>query len=413
MNRDREPPSVPDPATDAWRRFAAEHWAREPVVVAHAPGPGLDAAGAHRLLVAAAGAPRPTRVRLAVADGELRAPGPLLPAPRDRDAADYAARLAGAGRLGAQGWLLTAEHALCLNFGLWSRVRGAVAGLWRHVGLPPLPVTAELAVGTRHRAAEETGARSDAAVLTWVLAGSLTVRVRPEHTGTEFELRAHGGDLVHWPAGSAHFDDRTRLCTTLRLRVPVRSAAALPYVGEVVQEVLARHPLPGDEQAAAPHPARVTPGGRLVPAHRLTGPARRYAAALAGDEPERALLLRWAGLRSAAGLDPAPPPRPGITLAPHHRLRRTTELVRLRTGAGAEVWAAHGHARSTSSVAARRVLTHLAHLGTDSYTTVSALAAACRLRSEDPELVTLVDALYRVRAVELEPPWGPGPESES
>ncbi|MFJ9038988.1 hypothetical protein ACIRF8_20630 [Streptomyces sp. NPDC102406] len=399
MNHDREPFRAPAPPADAWRHFAERYWAKEPVVVPGAPLPGLDAAAAHRLLVAAAGAPPPTRIRLAVADGVLRDPGPLLPSPADLTPAAYAARLTGSGQLGDSGWLLTAENALGLDFALWSRVRDTMAELWRHVGHPPLPVTAELAVGARHQAPEEFGARPDTAALTWVLDGSLTVRVRPEHTGTEFTLHARAGDLVHWPAGSTHSDDRTRPSTTLRLSVPARSASALPYVGEVVGEVLRRHPLPGDERPTLPHPAPAAPDGRFTPPRRFTEPARRYAAALAGDEPERALLLRWAGLRSAAGLTPAPPPRPGITLTTRHRLRRTADIVRVRAGSEPLIWAAHGHARRDDSPAARRVL---ARLGTVSRITLGALAELCDLHADSPELVGLVGELYRVRALELE-----------
>ncbi|MGY0020145.1 hypothetical protein ACVHNB_14315 [Streptomyces sp. YJ-C3] len=398
MNHSCEPSPAPAPPTDPWRRFAEKYWAKEPVVVPGGPPSGLDAAGAHRLMVAAASAPGRTRLRLAVPDGVLCDPGPLLPSPADRDTAAYAARLASSGQLTDSGWLLTAEHALSLDFTLWSRVRDAVAGLWRHVGRPPLPVTAELAVGTRHQAAEEFGARPDAAALTWVLDGSLTMRVRPEHTGTEFALHATAGDLVHWPAGSTHLDDRTRPCTTLRLSVPARTTSALPYVGEVVRELLRQDAPAADEQPAVPHPAPAAPDGRLTPAPPFTEPGRRYVAALAGDAPERALLLRWAGLHSAGGLDPAPPPRPGVPLAPHHRLRRTADILCLRPAAEQLIWAAHGHARRSTDPVTRRVLDHLAAVPR---TGVGALAEACGLRADSPGLLSLLTELYRVRALEL------------
>ncbi|NEB76794.1 hypothetical protein G3I40_16425, partial [Streptomyces sp. SID14478] len=295
MNRSCEPPRASAPRALAWRAFAEKYWAKGPVVVPDGPSPGLDAAAAHRLLVTAARAPGPARIRLAVPDGVLCDPGPLLPTPSDGDAAQYAARLARPGQLTDGGWLLTAEHALGLDFALWSRVRDALAALWQHVGRPPLPVAAELAVGTRYHATEEVGARPDSAVLTWVLDGSLTMRVRPEHTGTEFALQATAGDLVHWPAGSTHLDDRTQLCTTLRLTVPARTTSALPYVGDALREVLRRRPLPGDTRPSDPHPVPAAPDGRLTLSARFTEQGHRYVAALADDEPERALLVRWAG----------------------------------------------------------------------------------------------------------------------
>ncbi|WP_338702684.1 hypothetical protein V2W30_35410 [Streptomyces sp. Q6] len=389
---------------DVWRRFAEKHWAREPVVVPGGPPSGLDAAQAHTLLVAAAGTGDPGRARLAVPDGVLRTPGALLPSPADRDTAAYAERITSAGQLARGGWLLTVPDPLALDFGLWSRVRESLAGLWRHVGWPALPVTAELAVGDRYHAAEEPGARPDAAVLTWVLDGSLTVRVRPEHTGTEFELRAEAGDLVHWPAGSTHLDDRTARCTTLRLTVPARTTSALPFVGDVLAELLRGRPDAGDAPSTVPHPAPAAPDGRLTPAPQHIEPAERYATVLTGDEPERALLLRWAGLRSAAGLDPAPPPRPPIALGPHHRLRRTTAVLHVRDRDGALVWAAHGHARRTTHPAADRILTRLR---TAPSGTVAGLASACRLAPDDPGLLGLLGELYEVRAVEATAPERP------
>lgn len=175
--------------TPALRRFAETHWAREPVVVPDAPALGLDPADAHALLLAAAAQPDPVPLRLATADGVLCEPGPLLPGPADRNLDGYVARLASAPPLGGDGWLLTAVDPLHRDFAAWSRVRDALAGLWRYVGWPAVPVTAELAVGDRHHSATEAG-DPGAASLTWVLDGELTVRVRPEHTGTEYELRA-------------------------------------------------------------------------------------------------------------------------------------------------------------------------------------------------------------------------------
>lgn len=396
-----EPARACSGSTDDWRHFAEHHWAREPVVVPHGPPSGLDAEGAHRLLVAAAHSPGVARVRLAASDGVLREPGRLLPAPADRDTAGYAARLAASDQLAGSGWLLTVRDGLHLDFALWSRVRDAVAGLWRHVGWPALPVTAELAVGARHHSTEEFGTRPDTAALTWVLDGSLTLRVRPEHTGTEFELHAGRGDLVHWPAGSTHLDDRTARCTTLRLAVPSRTTSALPLVGDVLGELLRRDPAARDEEPAVDHPAPTAPDGRLVPPHPYAEPVERYATLLDGDGPESALLLRWAALRSAAGLAPAPEPRPPVALTPHHRLARTTGILHIADRDGSTVWAAHGHARRSAHPAARAVL---ARLRATPGTTVTALARSCGSAPDSPELLALLGELYEVRAVEATAP---------
>ncbi|QNS03018.1 hypothetical protein [Streptomyces xanthii] len=395
----------PAPASEApgsgWRRFARAHWSGDPVVVADAPGTGLTAAEAHALLVAAAA--RPGRTRLTTSNAVLPAPGPLLPGPDDPDTAAYVRRMAAAPELAGDGWLLTATDPLAHDFGLWARVRDVLDGLWRHVGRPALPVTAELAVGDRHHAPDRPGVRADTAGLTWVLDGSLTVRVRPEHTGTEFVLHARAGDLVHWPAGSHHLDQRSGPCTTLRLSVPARRASALPYVSEVLGALMRDDAGPWPERRPLPSPVPAAPDGRIAVPAALRDCAELLRGTLAGRAPERALLLRWAALRSAAGLHPPPPPRPGIAFSPAHRLRRVAEIVRVADGADGPVWAANGHAWPVPA-SCDRLLTALRGSGT----TVAELARAAGLRPASPKLTGPLDALYRARAVDVEPHPGAG-----
>ncbi|MFD7291822.1 hypothetical protein ACFV9W_00915 [Streptomyces sp. NPDC059897] len=336
------------PDGPALRRFAETHWAREPVVVTDAPPLGLDRADAHALLVAAAtaedtaatGQSGPEPLRLNTADGTLCRPGPLLPGRADRDLREYVARLASAAPLDGDGWLLTATDPLHRDFSAWSRVRDALAGLWRYVGWPAVPVTAELSVGDRHHAAAESGDPGSAS-LTWVVDGELTVRVRPEHTGTEYELRAAAGDLVHWPAGSRHLDHRTGPCTTLRVSVPARTASALPLITEAACGPERRRRTRADTPAALPHPLTARADGRLAIPTQLADSARLFTDRLADPDIEGDLLARWAGLRSAAGLNPAPPPRPAVPLTARHRLLRVSEVIRVATGPDDALWAAN------------------------------------------------------------------------
>ncbi|MZD04824.1 hypothetical protein GTW43_06970, partial [Streptomyces sp. SID5785] len=290
----------PEPDTGAtgpgWRDFARTHWSRGPAVVTDAPGPGLAPEAVHALLAAAA--TRPGATRLTTSDALLPDPGPLLPGPRDPDISAYVRRLAHAPELSGDGWLLTAADPLAHDPVSWSRVRDVLDGLWRLVGRPPLPVTAELAAGDRHHTPDEQPAQADTAGLTWVLDGALTVRVRPEHTGTEYVLHARAGDLVHWPAGSRRLEHRPGPCTTLHLAVPARRDAALPHVCEVLAALM-RDPAPGPPPSA-PSAASVTPDGRLTVPAALREHAERFRHALADRAPERALLLRWAALCSAA-----------------------------------------------------------------------------------------------------------------
>ncbi|MFJ4713680.1 hypothetical protein [Streptomyces sp. NPDC088785] len=399
-DHDSSGPSGPAPGPD-WRRFAQDHWAREPVVVPGGRPLGLDPAGTHALVRDAIAAAAPRQVRLATADGRLRDPGALLPGPADPDAAGYAGRLAREPRLAGDGWLLTVADPLRHDFTLWSRVRDVLAGLWRHVGQAPLPVTAELAVGDRHHSVEDTAAPTDTAALTWVLDGELTVRVRPEHTGTEYVLHARTGDLVHWPAGGTHLDHRPGRCTTLRLSVPARTTSALPFVAGTLTDLVRERAGRSGAPPALPHPLPSAPDGRLTAPPQLLAPAGLLTDTLAGTAPERALLTRWAALRSAAGLEPAPPRRPGIRLTPRHRLRRCAEIVRLPRDGGPAVWAANGHAWTARPAGADAVL---ARLRTARHAVaVAELARAARTAPDDPELLTLLGELYRARAVTAAP----------
>ncbi|MER5437447.1 hypothetical protein [Streptomyces sp. NPDC002790] len=389
------------PHDPALRRFAETHWAREPVVVSDAPAPALDPADAHALLLMAAAHPEPPPLRLATADGLLSEPGPLLPGRADRNLAGYVARLASAPGLGGDGWLLTATDPLHRDFSAWSRVRDALAGLWRYVGWPAVPVTAELAVGDRHHAVAEAG-DPGAASLTWVIDGELTVRVRPEHTGTEHELRAAAGDLVHWPAGSRHLDHRTGPCTTLRVSVPARATSALPLVTEAVHGLLRRHgPLP-DIPVTLPHPLPARADGRLTLPAQLSDTARPFTETLADPGVERALLARWAGLRSAAGLDPVPAPRPAVPLTSRHRLMCVSEIIRVAIGADDALWAANGHVWPVRGRAADRVLRRLRTTHRD--TTVADLARSSGLTDDSPHLHGVLRELCRSRAVAIAPP---------
>ncbi|MFF3492195.1 hypothetical protein ACFYWS_12675 [Streptomyces sp. NPDC002795] len=386
------------PHDPALRRFAETHWARDPVVVSDTPAPGLDPADAHALLRTAAEHPGSTPLRLATADGILCEPGPLLPGRADRSLSEYIARLSRAPQLGGDGWLLTATDPLHRDFSAWSRVRDALAGLWRYVGWPAVPVTAELAVGDRHHSATEAG-DPGAASLTWVIDGELTVRVRPEHTGTEYELRAGAGDLMHWPAGSRHLDHRTGPCTTLRVSVPARTASALPLVTEAVRALTRRRDPHTDSPVTLPHPLPARADGRLALPAQLADSARLFTEVLTDPDVERALLARWAGLRSAAGLNPAPAPRPAVPLTSRHRLLCVSEIVRVATGPDDALWAANGHVWPVRGRAADRVLSCLRTTHQD--TTVADLARASGLSG--PHLDELLRELCRSRAVAVTP----------
>lgn len=377
----------------ALRRFAETYWAREPVVVTGTPPLGLTPADAHALLLAAAARPAPVPLRLSTSDGEIIEPGPLLPGHADRSLGAYVARLASAPLLDGDGWLLTVTDPLSQDFTAWSRVRDTLAALWRYVGWPAVPVTAELTVGDRHHALTEAGDLG-AASLAWVVDGELTVRVRPEHTGTEYELHARAGDLLHWPAGSHHLDHRPAPCTLLRLSVPSRAGAAVSLVTDTAAG-LARSRTPA---TPLPHPLPTRTDGRLRPPPQLATPTRLFTEALSAPALERALLEHWAVLRSTAGLIPAPAPRPAVPLTTRHRLLRASEIIRVAAGPhGDGLWAANGHVWPVRGRAADRLLSHLRTA--QEPRTVADLARAAKLPARSPLLRSLLRELCRSRAV--------------
>ncbi|MEU6657718.1 hypothetical protein [Streptomyces sp. NPDC046821] len=373
-----------------WIRFAEAHWGREPVAVPFAPG--LRPEQAYRVIAAACAAPA-SAVHFATARGRLPTPGTLLPGPDDRDLNTYANRL---GRqLDESGWLLSARQPLWRDFEIWSRVRDLLAGLWGAVGRPALPVTAELSVGQHCAGPDAPAPRPGSIALTWVLDGTMTVRLWPEHTGTEFQLTAGAGDLVYWPAGCRHLDHYLDRCTTLRITVPAHPAAALTHVRELIAERMQQDSVYAGAPAALPFPPPAGPDGRIGAAEPVAGAARLFSRLAAGPELPRELRITWAARHSAAGLEPVPPPRAASRVDPGVRMRASAELFRMPDGPGRAVWAANGHTLPVEGAAAERVGDRL---GSGAAFTARELARETGTPAE--ALVPLLSDLYRIRAIE-------------
>ncbi|MBD9724226.1 hypothetical protein IHE70_13535 [Streptomyces sp. ID-01-6.2a] len=366
------------------------------------PAPGgprtVDADRAYTTMVEAA---RPFRagtrfqalpdVRFHVEDGRIRAPGDLLPGPRDTTAERYAERLD--RRLAGRGRLFVVEQGLMLDPPLWARVRSLVTPLWERVGCPVLPVVAELVLG--EGIAESDG--SPHSPLIWVLRGSLTATARDSGPA----LDAGAGDLLHWPADRPHtltFGPRTM---ALRLLVPrdprLATAAVTAVVAGLVharrdQDRVPYLPYPPD----GPHAPDV-PCMPDVP--ELASTAELVREVTATPRLGRLLSALWARRVSAAGLEPAPDARPPVRLSPDDRLRPASAVVRMPLDDGQTwLWAVDGHAFSLRGTLGERVLGRLRQGDTPTVRDLCAVAGP----GHDEAVVALLEKLYTLRGVDVD-----------
>ncbi|MFF2248064.1 hypothetical protein [Streptomyces sp. NPDC058142] len=378
-----------------WKRFAEAHWGREPAAVPFAPGLGPEQVYGAVAASCAPSAEDAAGVRFATAaQGRLRDAGALLPGRDDADPDAYRDRLA--RQLSGSGWLLSVGQPLWRDYELWAHVRELVSGLWRAVGWPVLPVTAELALGERCAGPDAPAPRPGSFALTWVLAGTMTVRLWPEHTGTEYQLTATAGDLLYWPAGCRHLDHYLDRCTTLRIVVPARRAATLTHVRGLLADRMQEDPAYAGTPGVLPFPPPAGPDGEIGAAEPVAATARLVTGLAAAPGTARELRVSWAARRSAAGLEPAPPPRPAVPLTPGLRVRASAELFRIPDGPGRAVWAANGHTLAVEGAGPERVRKWLRPGVT---LTIGELGRGSRMSAE--RLTPLLSDLHRMRAIEL------------
>ncbi|MER5637954.1 hypothetical protein ABT095_13470 [Kitasatospora sp. NPDC002227] len=381
-----------------WTELLGQVWGKEPALLpAAAPA---DQAHLHRTIVAACEAFRAgtvfrtfPQVRFHTPLGWLGAPGRLLPDAADRDLACYRHRLRreppGSGP--DAGFLLSVRQPLHTDYALWSAVRDTLAGLWRQVGWPCLPVEAELTEGDGFTRVRGLAVASEHAVLTWVLEGSLEAELH-EADGSLRVLRAGAGDLLYWPEGSRwreHHDG----CLSLRISVPRAQRLATGAVKNLLAEEV-RDRLEYDGTVPClPYPP---PDGEPAAPMLAIGEAARAAAA--GAELPAALRTRWAAWCSSAGLEPAPEPRADVALVPGQRLRVVREIVRQPDGPGRRIWAVNGHAFPVGGEAGERIARHLLP-GRE--LTVSQLCEAVGADERNGAVTALLRKLYRLRGIEL------------
>lgn len=399
-----------------WGLFGQRYWDRQPTRLRARPPADLDRI--HALTVQSCAPFRAgTRfwvmpdVRLLVGDGRLRAPGTLLPDTTDRTLHAYLGRLD--ADVSAQGYLLTVRQPLLLDFALWSAVRDAISGLWRAVGWPNLPVEAEVLIGdrfTQHAGAAEAPTH---AALTWVLRGRMDVRLWDERGGPPpaaiadpdqdldgvHTLSADAGELLYWPGDRRHVDTYREGCVALRLRIPVDRRLPFTAVRDLLAELV--HGRRGNDETVPYFPfgpgSRVDEPGGVLP--HLTALGDELRTIVDGEELRRMLRVRWAALRSAAGLEPIPVPREGTSMTRRIRIRRSGEIVRMPDGPGREVWAVNGNVFTLPTAASDRAFAALRD-GEE-----TGVADVCRAlggdNTNDKGVLALLDKLYRLRGIDV------------
>jgi hypothetical protein len=399
-----------------WALFGQRYWDKQPTRLRARRPVGLDRI--HALAVQSCAPFRAgTRfwvmpdVLFLVGDGRLRAPGTLLPDTTDRTLDDYLDRLD--ADVSGQGYLLTVRQPLLLDFALWSAVRDAIRGLWRAVGWPNLPVEAEVLFGdrfTQHAGAAEAPTH---AALTWVLRGRMDVRLWDERGGPPpaavadpdrdldgvHTLSAGAGELLYWPGDRRHVDTYREGCVALRLRIPVDRRLPFTALRDLLAELV--HGRQGNDETVPYFPfgpgSRVDEQGGVLP--HLTALGDELRTVVDGEQLRRMLRVRWAALRSAAGLEPIPVPRGGIPMTRRTRIRRSGEIVRMPDGPEREVWAVNGNVFTLPTTASDRAF---AALGDGEETGV---ADVCRAlgdgNTNDKSVLALLDKLYRLRGIDV------------
>jgi hypothetical protein len=401
-----------------WARFAQRYWDRRPAQLrARAP---LAPDHVYALTVRSCAPFRAgTRfwvmpdVRFLAGDGWLRAPGALLPDTADATLEDYLDRL-DAGVSG-QGYLLTVRQPLLLDFAAWSAVRDAVRGLWEAVGWPNLPLVAEVLIGDRFTQHVGAAAAPTHAALTWVLRGRMDVRLWDERNGPPpaavadpednldgvRTLGAGAGELLYWPGDQRHVDTYRGRCVALRLRIPVDRRLPFTALRDLLADLVhARH---GNDGTVPYFPfgpgSRADEPGGVLP--HLTALGDELRTAVDGEQLRRMLRVRWAALRSAAGLEPIPVPRDGVAMTRGSRLRRSGEIVRMPDGAGHVVWAVNGNVFTLPAAAGERVF---AALGGGEDTSVDEVCRALGADGDtgnEARVLALLDKLYRLRGIDV------------
>jgi hypothetical protein len=406
-----------------WDRFVDRRWERAPArLPARLGGPPIRPDDAFR---AAAAACAPFRagtrfralpdVRFFAGDAQIRAPGALLPGPRDRAVDDYHRRIA--RQLGGERFQLFIDQPLVVDFPLWAGVRDWITDLVARVGVPVLPIACDLAIGNAARTPRGLARRPHHAVLALVLRGRVRVRLWERlwgdppnelvdfdrHEGEAVTLEAAAGDVLYWPARFWHIEQHVGRAADasmlLRLWIPTRGARSTDVVKEVLADLLDGAL---DQDGAVPF-LPFPPRGE-APAAPLARAAAGLAELSRAPALARALRVVWARRVSACGLEPVPAAREAarpLDLSDLVRADPRGRPVRMPAGGGEWIWAVNGHAFALAGQrVAARVLRRLDGGGP------VPVADLCRAEGGgwSAGARALVDELHRLRAIDVVDP---------
>lgn len=304
-----------------WRHFVAEHWERQPLVLAEPEvGLGMDAEEAFALTIAAFDH-AVSQCRF-FADGKqvLADVRELWPSAADGDWDGFAARME--ATLGDADYLLIANHVQAIDFAVFDRARAFLYGLHRAgVGLPSDFADVDIIVGryasTPHGVHQDPGCsfmaglKGRKSMVTWPGADQRITALTRHYDqwregATVLDIRE--GSLVYWPSSAWHVGESPEGLSV--------SASVALYVGS--------DPL-ADVSALArglvePVAAETYPWSEGTPEELED--ARRALATTAGSEGlSNALREAWLCHYTAGGFASPPPPEEAGAGAKHGRFR--------------------------------------------------------------------------------------------
>lgn len=409
----------PRPARELdWDHFVDEHWDHAPVRL-RAPfaRPPLAPEEAYR---AAAIACAPFRagtrfralpdVRFFVGDAQIRAPGALLPGPRDRSPDDYCRRVA--AKLGDARFQLFVDAPLMVDFPLWASARDLIAGLIARVGFPVLPIACDLSLGNFARTPRGLAKRLHHSVIAIVLRGRVKVRLwdrlwdDPPNEIVDFDrhardavtLEGRTGDILYWPPHFWHVEQcigpASHGCMLLRLWIPAQGARPTDVVKAALSDLL-------DERLAhnGTVPFLAFPPRRDPLIEPLARAADCLTALSRSAELTSALRIQWAKRVSAYGLEPVPAVlQSARPLDPSDVVRADSggRAVRMPGDGGEWIWAANGHAFALQGN--RAAASVIRWLDSGHPVRVDELCRADRVATSSG-IRALLDVLHRLRAI--------------
>jgi hypothetical protein len=301
-------------STEFWTDFHQNYWGRAPGLFRGLlPAPMLTAEEAFEALVRGAQNQEKFRARIYVEDRQLETGSELLaffPKAADRTLAGYARRLARLSKGRPYGIIVNdiARH----HFGIWSRVRSFLEGLYRVIGLPVSNTDAVLFLGDYgatpggiHRDFTDTIAfpiLKRKRMLIWddnyferLKIPTMRTRAAAEpfdHLEDAVDLEMAKSDFMYWPRNHWHVAiSDGGLNASFSIGVMHRDLGT--QVEGLVRE------LPGSALRAFPTDA-------LDPPRELFEPIESIGALFSSGRLHREQLLHWLRIRTSGGCLPAP-----------------------------------------------------------------------------------------------------------